>query len=189
MASINAKDHSGAAAAEFYKPKKGELCLAQFSADKTWYRAQIQGWDEKGENAFVLYVDYGNAERVPKANLRPIAEPAWTAMPFHAHECFLCFVNPPTIDDEWGYEAAECFRELVWDKADLVACILRRDGNKLHVKLGDPSTKTLFSSTLVRKGYALAQHGNHPDLTTIKADEEFARRSRAGMWVHGDFRE
>lgn len=41
-----------------YMPRRGDLCVARFSADKLWYRARVEGI--KGKNVDVLYVDFGN---------------------------------------------------------------------------------------------------------------------------------
>lgn len=41
-----------------YVPRRGDLCVARFSADKLWYRARVEGI--KGKNAEILYIDFGN---------------------------------------------------------------------------------------------------------------------------------
>jgi staphylococcal nuclease domain-containing protein 1 len=43
-----------------YKPKKDDLCAAQFSVDNEWYRAKVLSIS--GSKATVRYIDYGNAE-------------------------------------------------------------------------------------------------------------------------------
>lgn len=43
-----------------YTPKRNDLCAAQFSEDKEWYRAKVE--KVQGQNATVLYIDYGNKE-------------------------------------------------------------------------------------------------------------------------------
>lgn len=43
-----------------YTPKRNDLCVAQFSQDNEWYRARVE--KVQGQNATVLYIDYGNKE-------------------------------------------------------------------------------------------------------------------------------
>ena len=43
-----------------YTPKRNDLCAAQFTEDNAWYRAKVERI--QGQNATVLYVDYGNKE-------------------------------------------------------------------------------------------------------------------------------
>lgn len=43
-----------------YTPKRNDLCAAQFSEDNEWYRAKVE--KVQGQNATILYVDYGNKE-------------------------------------------------------------------------------------------------------------------------------
>lgn len=43
-----------------YNPKRNDLCAAQFSEDNEWYRAKVE--KVQGQNATILYVDYGNKE-------------------------------------------------------------------------------------------------------------------------------
>lgn len=46
-----------------FNPKRNELCAAQFSQDNEWYRGKIE--KVQGQNATVLYIDYGNKEVSP----------------------------------------------------------------------------------------------------------------------------
>lgn len=43
-----------------YNPRKGDLCAAQFSEDKEWYRAKVENLS--GGKATIRYIDYGNSE-------------------------------------------------------------------------------------------------------------------------------
>lgn len=43
-----------------YTAKRNDLCAAQFSEDNEWYRAKVE--KVQGQNATILYVDYGNKE-------------------------------------------------------------------------------------------------------------------------------
>lgn len=41
-----------------YVPRRGDLCVARFSADKLWYRARVEAI--KGKKVDILYIDFGN---------------------------------------------------------------------------------------------------------------------------------
>ena len=62
----------------------GAPCLAQFTEDDAWYRAEVMGLE--GDKASVRYVDYGNAEGLPRDRLRPIKD-EHLALPVYAVQC------------------------------------------------------------------------------------------------------
>jgi len=47
--------------------KEGDLVLAKWAEDRTWYRAQIQS--TALDTVTVLFYDYGNADIVDKASI------------------------------------------------------------------------------------------------------------------------
>jgi staphylococcal nuclease domain-containing protein 1 len=49
-------------------PKRGEMCIAQFSLDNRWYRAYIES--VAGNTYDVTFVDFGNKESVPVERVR-----------------------------------------------------------------------------------------------------------------------
>ncbi|XWS47726.1 hypothetical protein CRYUN_Cryun13aG0009400 [Craigia yunnanensis] len=97
-----------------FNPKKGDIVLAQFSMDNSWNRALIvnapRGGVESPNDKFeVFYLDYGNQE-VPYSQLRPL-DPSVSASPGLAQLCSLAFLKVPTLDDEFGTEAAQFLSE------------------------------------------------------------------------------
>lgn len=60
MAKLHADFQSNPPIAGAYTPKRNDMCAAQFSADKQWYRAKVER--VQGNQATVVYVDYGNKE-------------------------------------------------------------------------------------------------------------------------------
>ncbi|KAJ6670146.1 EBNA2 BINDING PROTEIN P100, partial [Salix viminalis] len=74
-----------------FNPKRGDIVLAQFSADNSWNRAMIvnapRGAVESSKDKFgVFYIDYGNQEEVP-----------------------LAYIKVPSLDEDCGPEAAQYF--------------------------------------------------------------------------------
>ena len=64
----------------------GQLCCARYSDDDAWYRAKVEKVD--GDKASVLFVDYGNVEQVPLADVRQLT-PEYLAIPAQTLECTL----------------------------------------------------------------------------------------------------
>ena len=68
-------------------PVLGQLCCAEFSQDKTWYRARVIGSPQQGAIA-VQFVDFGNTESVALSSLCQL--PAnMTSLPAQAVHCAL----------------------------------------------------------------------------------------------------
>ena len=53
-------------------PKVGDFVSARFSEDKTWYRARVRRNDKEAKAAQVVYVDFGNEEKIPWKALRAL---------------------------------------------------------------------------------------------------------------------
>ncbi|XP_070072837.1 uncharacterized protein Kots [Drosophila takahashii] len=68
-----------------YVPGVGELCLALFSEDKSWYRGVCQ--EIKDNKAKILYCDFGNWEYVEVANLKPISKDLLNGV--YATKCYI----------------------------------------------------------------------------------------------------
>ncbi|KAH8337702.1 hypothetical protein KR074_007039 [Drosophila pseudoananassae] len=68
-----------------YFPGIGELCLALYSGDNSWYRGVCLENDHKMTK--ILYCDFGNIETVPSENIKPI--PSDALHPVYATKCFI----------------------------------------------------------------------------------------------------
>lgn len=81
-----------------------------------WYRAFIESISDKGtprEAAGVYFMDFGNTEVVPVADVRPM-EAALAAVAPLATAAQLAYVRVPDLADaEWGVNAAELLSDLV----------------------------------------------------------------------------
>lgn len=58
----------------------------------------------------VFYLDYGNQEVVPYSQLRPL-DPSVSSAPSLAQLCSLAYVKIPSLDEDFGQEAAEYLSE------------------------------------------------------------------------------
>jgi len=52
----------------------GELCLAKFSEDNSWYRAEVVNVNESDGSVVVRFVDFGNNDTVSVSSLLPISK-------------------------------------------------------------------------------------------------------------------
>ncbi|XP_017117522.1 uncharacterized protein LOC108139324 [Drosophila elegans] len=82
VANQGACDHN---AVPGYVPNVGELCLALFSEDKSWYRGVCQ--DIKDNMAKILFCDFGNWEYVDVENLKPISQDLLNGI--YATKCYI----------------------------------------------------------------------------------------------------
>ena len=76
-----------------YKPRRNELCAAQFAADRQWYRAKVEMINAAARTVDVLYIDFGNRETVSAAECLAALPPQYAHMPPGAKEYALAFVG------------------------------------------------------------------------------------------------
>ncbi|KAI9684804.1 MAG: hypothetical protein M1829_000179 [Trizodia sp. TS-e1964] len=182
-------------------PKAGDFVAAKFSLDGNWYRARILHNDREAKKAEVLYIDYGNVEKLPWAELRPLTQSQFTTQTLKAQatDAVLSFLQLPAQPD---YLAdATDYLERVTSGKQLVAKVdfVAPDGT-LHVTLFDPkvsgSAGESFNADMVAEGLAMVarklsawERSATTLLSGLKAKEEAAKSGRKGIWEYGDLTE
>ncbi|OMO94776.1 hypothetical protein CCACVL1_05833 [Corchorus capsularis] len=192
-----------------FNPKKGDFVLAQFSMDNSWNRALVVnaprgGVESKNDKFEVFYVDYGNQEEVTYSQLRPI-EGSVAATPGLAQLCSLAFLKVPSLDDEFGDEAAQFLSEqTLGSSLQFRAMVEERDTSGGKVK--GQGTGTLLVVTLVAEksdlsiNAAMLQEGlarlekrkrweskdRKSILDNLEAFQNEAKTARRGIWQYGD---
>jgi staphylococcal nuclease domain-containing protein 1 len=109
--------------------KTGDKCLAKFAADGLWYRAQVEkvhAQDPTSPQYDMLFLDYGNKDRVGASAVRP-SPPDLAAVPPQAHLATLAYVRAPELDVDYGVEAAQTLSEMVGSGKKLRAIIEARE--------------------------------------------------------------
>ncbi|XP_061180909.1 uncharacterized protein LOC133189557 [Saccostrea echinata] len=149
----------------------GQHCVAKYSADQDWYRAQITGMLNNGM-AEVKYIDYGNTECSPKENLKQISDELMT-LPPQAVLCGLEGVASPT--GFWLPEKVAQFEDLVLDQTfkatfkskkvgeDILLCVLESpEGTNINNKYGT-STNSLATTANNEASNNFQQRGRFGD--------------------------
>ncbi|KAL8502173.1 hypothetical protein ACS0TY_021331 [Phlomoides rotata] len=192
-----------------FNPKKGDLVLAQFSADKSWNRAMIvnapRGPVESPNDTFeVFYIDYGNQEIVPYSELRPL-DASVSAAPGLAQLCSLAHIKVPGLADDYGQEAAVRLSEhLLSSPKEFKAVIEEKDtsagkvkgqgtGTVFLVTLIDPEAEMSINALMLQEGLARLEKRRRWEpkdkqqaLDELEKFQTEAREKRLAMWEYGD---
>ncbi|XP_053683451.1 staphylococcal nuclease domain-containing protein 1 [Sabethes cyaneus] len=170
-----------------YNPRRGDLCAAKFTEDNEWYRAKVEKL-EKGGNASILYIDYGNRETVPTTRLAMLP-PAFLSDKPYAHEYSLALVVLPTDEDDRN-DALKAFAQDALNK-NLQLNVEYRVSGAEHVTLVDPANKSDIGKDLIADGYLIAEKSKKDRrlqklISDYKEAEQSARKNRNGIWQYGD---
>ncbi|XP_047316902.1 ribonuclease TUDOR 1 [Impatiens glandulifera] len=192
-----------------FNPKKGDLVLAQFAADNSWNRAMVvngpRGAVESTTDKFeVFYIDYGNQDIVTYSQIRPLDPSLSSAAPL-AQLCSLAFVKVPSLEEDYGQEAAIRFSEYTLASPKVFkATIEERDnsggkakgqgtGNVLIVTLTEKGSDISLNASMLKDGLARLEKkrrwGPKDRQTLLEELEKFqteAKTRRLGMWEYGD---
>ncbi|KAK8138314.1 hypothetical protein PG984_001694 [Apiospora sp. TS-2023a] len=188
-------------------PKAGDFVSAKFSADGQWYRAKIRSNDRTAKVAEVVYIDYGNSEKISWSNLRPLNQPQFTTQKLKAQavDAVLSYIQLPTAPDY--FRDAIDFIADVTDGKTLVASFDFVDNKEglSYITLFDSKSSTnkgtftdSVNKEVVANGHAmipkkLKNWERGPTsveiLTKLREVESQAKQERMGMWEYGDITE
>ncbi|XP_023243229.1 tudor domain-containing protein 1-like [Centruroides sculpturatus] len=150
-------------------PEIGMICVAQYSLDKQWYRAQIISLPGSAK-VEVFYVDFGNTEILPYKKLRKIADD-YIKLPCQAVKCALVDIAP--VDgNEWSNKATTWFTEAAGKKTLSVKVhkVIPREGTNqvilYHVK---ENSEICINGLIVKEGIAIST-GNESCIIEIPRD-------------------
>eukprot|EP00299_Pterocystis_sp_00344_P018055 c9026_g1_i1.p1 GENE.c9026_g1_i1~~c9026_g1_i1.p1 ORF type:complete len:890 (+),score=268.03 c9026_g1_i1:30-2672(+) len=160
---------------------------AQFTADNVWYRARVLKLS--GDQATVVYLDYGNSETLPVSRLCPLDQ-TLAALPAQAYEARFAYLKVPALTDDFGVEAAEYVDSLIGGRT-LTVQIENKDGNVLELLLSDPESEKSANARLLQSGYArlkrkLPRWVSKELIDELREAERYARSKHLGIWEYGD---
>ncbi|KAH9328340.1 hypothetical protein KI387_000448 [Taxus chinensis] len=193
-----------------FNPNKGDIVLAQFSADGSWNRAMVVNAPRGGGIASpkdqfeVFYIDYGNQEIVPYGKMRPL-DASVSSAPGLAKLCSLAYIKVPGLEEDFGHEAGEYFSECTLKTSkELVAMVEERDtsggkvkgkgtGPVLVVTLVDAEAGSSINAAMLQEGLARLERKKRWDtkerqlaLDNLEEHQEKAKQARLNMWQYGD---
>ncbi|RDW62317.1 hypothetical protein BP6252_11750 [Coleophoma cylindrospora] len=183
-------------------PKAGEYVAARFTEDQQWYRARIRSNDRAAKEAEVVYVDYGNSEKIPWSRLRPLTQPQFSPQKLkpQAVDATLSLLQFPTSPDYLA-DAVAFIMDNFMGK-ELVANVDFTDSkeNTIHVTLYDAANSENMTESInadiVAEGHAMVpiklkgwEKSFGDVLKTLKGKEAVAKDKRYGMWEYGDLTE
>lgn len=182
-------------------PKVGEYVAAKFTEDDTFYRAKIRHVNREAKEAEVLYIDYGNSEKIPFSRLRPLKQPQFqtTKLKAQAIDAVFSFLQFPTQAD-YASESVELVTHLTSGKQLVANVDWTSPEGILHVTLYDPnssdSMEASLNSEIVSEGLAMVPFKLRPYemaypemLKALREKEAVAKGERRGMWEYGDITE
>lgn len=188
-------------------PKTGDFVSAQFSLDNQWYRARIRSNDRTAKVAEVVYVDYGNSEKIPWAKLRPLDATKFGTQRLkpQAVDAVLSFVQLPTAVDY--FQDAMSFIAECTEGRQLVGSFDFVDAKEglSYITIFDPKTggdgperNESLNREVLLNGHGLVPKKLkvwerspvfEPTLKVLRAAEKEAKEGKYGMWEYGDITE
>ncbi len=181
-------------------PKTGDFVAAKFSEDGEWYRAKILRNDRTAKEADVLYIDYGNSEKVSWSKLRPLSQSQFTTQKLRgqAVDAVLSLLQFPT--DPNYLQDSISFIERYCAGRPLVANVDHTDPQGLmHITLMETDAKSKLeniNAVIVAEGHAMVprkltawERGFDDALKALKDKETEAYEGRLGLWEYGDMRD
>ncbi|KAH6646948.1 putative transcription factor [Truncatella angustata] len=185
-------------------PKTGDVVAAKFSADGQWYRAKVRSNDRTAKVAEVVYIDYGNSEKIAWSSLRALDQAQFTTQRLKAQavDAVLSYIQLPNGN---YFDDAINFLADATDGRKLVASVDFADAKEglSYVTLFDASSGSAsFTDSLnreiVAEGLALIpnklkawERGTQSTevLKKLREVESQAKSERRGMWEYGDITE
>ncbi len=186
-------------------PKTGDYVAARFSADNEWYRARIRSNDRNAKVAEVVFVDYGNTEKIPWAKLRPLDHTRFGTQKLKAQatDAVLSFVQLPTGSDY--FRDAVNFIDECTQGRRLVGSFDYVDAKEglSYITIFDPKLQSSDRDESLNREVLLYGHGLVPrklktwerskvfesTLDALREAEKKAKENKVGMWEYGDITE
>lgn len=182
-------------------PKVGEYVAAKFTEDNTFYRARVRHVNREAKEADVLYIDYGNSEKIPFSRLRPLIQPQFQTSKLKAQavDAVFSFLQFPTQPD-YASESVEMINHLTAGRQLVANVDWTSPEGVLHVTLYDPNSsdrmEASLNSEIVSEGLAMVPFKLRPYeraypemIKALKEKETTAKDERRGMWEYGDITE
>ncbi|XP_055085803.1 tudor domain-containing protein 1 [Periophthalmus magnuspinnatus] len=173
-----------------HTPVVDEVCAVQFSCDMNWYRGLVQNLAADQNSAQVLYIDFGNKEKVPFERIKPLTAKLQQFGPC-AIECCIAEVVP--VADAWSGKCCIAVRMLLEGKTLTVKVLDIMQNGLVHAVDIMLSRGNTLSSFLLEHEYAVKKTVNktptEQDINDMKnaSMENFNCHSNGkndNLWAH-----
>ncbi|XP_026196622.1 tudor domain-containing protein 15 isoform X2 [Anabas testudineus] len=152
-------------------PELGTLCCAVYEEDMHFYRGVIT--DILTHGAEVLFIDFGNIEKVPHMVIKKIPEEFASKSAF----AFCCsLVNVFPSDEDWTSTAADFFRQAVSNKAFLVRVVQKRK-KTFVVDLYEMESENSQSISELLISSKQAEYWNSPIGSVVQSNTHMSERT------------
>ncbi|PSR83992.1 hypothetical protein BD289DRAFT_274561 [Coniella lustricola] len=187
-------------------PKAGDLVAAKWSEDGCWYRARIRSNDRTAQQAEVVFIDYGNTEKFPWSDLRPLDQPEFNTQKLkpQAADASLSLLQLPTAPQYFNETKAFLTDVLSgrakWivsydfvDNKEGLTYITIYEDKEPRPKAHESINREVLLEGLGMVPRKLKAWERSPAFADIlkgyKEAESEAKENRAGMWEYGDLTE
>lgn len=186
-------------------PKAGDLVAAKWSEDGCWYRARIRSNDRTAKVAEVVFIDYGNTERIAWSQLRPLNQPEFnlSTLKPQATDASLSLIQLPQAP-QYFKETKEYLMDILGSKATWVASFDFVDSKEglsyitIYESEGSPKPHESLNREILLQGLGMVPRKlkaweKSPvfaeTLKHYKEAEREAKDARLGIWEYGDLTE
>ena len=162
---------------ESYAPTTAEICVAKFSEDQQFYRAEVLCVNNNG-TVEVLFIDFGNRATVTTGQLRYL-EPIFLTLPKQAVQFSLAGITPSGTAQHWSDNAVAYLKGKITRNRVRVE-IVSATQTAFLVKMFDPdSPKKVLNDAMVALGHAQFGQGKSPStpLSSLRGVSLGQRRS------------
>ncbi|PNF34127.1 hypothetical protein B7P43_G01154 [Cryptotermes secundus] len=130
----------------------GQLCIAQYHADKKWYRGKVVGVNDD-RTVKVAFVDYGNIEDCKASEMRKNVY--MDDIPIQCYKCQLDGIKPASDDGKWPMSTLDFIHTTIVEKqCEVTVKEEPKIGQPLMISLLGPGNIDL-AELLVRMQFAI----------------------------------
>ena len=178
-------------------PRNGEYVAVKFSEDGLYYRGRVRGVDRAEKTAEILFIDFGNAERHPFSDLRPLVDQfSVSKLKGQALDAVLSFLQFPS-QPEYAADAMRAIHSFTAGKQLVANVNYTAPDGVLYVTVFDPSksetSDASLNADLVAEGYARVKPQLKPwekpyteVVSMLRELQDKAYSEHLGMWEYGD---
>ena len=122
-----------------------------------WYRAKVLEVDKDTKTYKIKFLDFGNVDYGATAKTLAPLDAGYAALPYAALEVGIAHAQAPSLEDDYGEDAAKMVHELCWGK-DLKVTevhVYKAEKTMAEIAFADDADGLSLNELLVQAGLAL----------------------------------